>query len=136
MKKSLVLLTLLITSAACATTSTLTLAEKNKSFAEFVQTEKLSDIDNVRSFKYSGWKALSDDYVVITNTKKEDYLIEFKSRCLGISKAKAIKLNRFSDSSLSSQYDTVSIVGPAAETCRIESIYPLSTEQSLSLSKV
>ncbi|KXI30342.1 DUF6491 family protein [Paraglaciecola hydrolytica] len=136
MKKSIVLFTVLITSAASATAHTLTLAEKNKSYAEFVQAEKLSDIDNIRSFRYTGWKALSDDYLVITNTKKEDYLIEFKSRCLGLSKAKAVKLNRFSDSSLSSQYDTVSVVGPAAETCRIESIYPISAEQSLTLSKV
>jgi hypothetical protein len=127
---------MLITSAASATANTLTLAEKNKSYAEFVQAEKLSDIDNIRSFRYTGWKALSDDYAVITNTKKEDYLIEFKSRCLGLSKAKAIKLNRFSDSSLSSQYDTVSVIGPAAETCRIEAIYPISAEQSLTLSKV
>ena len=136
MNKRIALLVTLCASVASASAATLTSNDKDQKYAEFVATEKLSDIDKISSFKFRNWTGLTDNYLLVRDTKKQDYLIELSARCYGLNKVKAIKLNRSSNFSLDAQHDTISLIGKTNDECRIESIFPVNAEQYLALSNV
>lgn len=118
----------------CTSTS-MSLKEKNNEYSKYVVDENLSNKDKVEGFKFSGWKSLSDNYLIITAVHKKDYLIETKGRCIDLNDSHGIKLNRSSNWAIYKLGDSISPVGltPASgitDKCFIKSIYPITNGQS------
>lgn len=131
------ILTITLTSVlllGCSSTS-MSLKEKNNAYTKYVLEESLSNKDKVEGFKFSGWKPLSDDYLIITAAHKKDYLIETKGRCFNLNGSNGIHLNRSSNWAIYKLGDSISPAGVSPETkivdkCFIKSIYPITSGQS------
>ncbi len=116
----------------CSSTQSLSKAEKNMAYDKFVGEQSIASIDKITSFKFTGWKSLTDDYLIVTALRKKDYLLELNGGCAGLRFSNAIKLNQASSSSLDKFGDSISAVGESAlaTNCYIKSIHPLTQEQS------
>ena len=133
--KNLLAITLTSILLLGCTSTSMSLKEKNNIYSKYVLDENLSNKDKVEGFKFSGWKSLSDNYLIITAFHKKDYLIETKGRCINLNDSHGIKLNRSSNWAIYKLGDSISPVGvsPASEItdkCFIKSIYPITTGQS------
>lgn len=118
----------------CASTATMSSKDRNALYAQYVAGENLSSKDKITSFKYDGWKSLSDNYLIITTIQKDDYLIETKGKCVNLNDSIGIKLNRSSNSSLDKFGDTITPITSSSEeyittNCNIKSIFPVSDDQ-------
>lgn len=116
----------------CSSTQTLSKTEKNLAYGEFLGEQNISSLSKITSFKFTGWKSLTDDYVIMTAMRNKDYLVQFKSACVGLRFTNAIKLNQSNRSTFDKHGDSISAVGDSAlsSNCYIESIHPLTEEQS------
>lgn len=133
--KNLLAITLTSILLLGCTSTSMSLKEKNNAYSKYVLDENLSNKDKVEGFKFSGWKSLSDNYLIITAVHKKDYLIETKGRCINLNNSHGIKLNRSSNWAIYKLGDSISPVGisPASEItdkCFIKSIYPITNDQS------
>ena len=133
--KSLLTITLSSILLLGCTSTSMSLKEKNNAYSKYVLNENLTNEDKVEGFKFSGWKSLSDNYLIITANYKKDYLIETKGRCNNLNDSLGIKLNRSSNWAIYKLGDSISPVGisPASEItdkCFIKSIYPITRLQS------
>ncbi|MBE0365476.1 hypothetical protein PULV_b0053 [Pseudoalteromonas ulvae UL12] len=132
--KNLLTVTLISVSLLGCASTTMSSKERNTSYAQYVKGENLSSKDKITSFKYDGWKSLSDNYLIITTIQKDDYLIETKGKCVNLNDSISIKLNRSSNSSLDKFGDTITPISSSTEdyittNCHIKSIYPISDKQ-------
>ena len=120
----------------CSAAPTMSLKEKNVAYSEYVQNENLTSKDKIHGFKFSGWRSLSDNYLIITAIFKKDYLIETKGTCSNLNKAYRIKLNRASNLAIYKHGDSISPIGQISPSCFIKAIYPISNDQSKYLVKI
>ena len=130
MKNILVITFITALLLGCTSTTSLSLKEKNNAYSKYVVDENISSKDKVNGFKFSGWKYLSDNFLIITAVYKKDYLIETKGRCSNLNSSHGIKLNRSSNLAISKLVDSVSPVGIFTDKCFIESIYPITSVQA------
>ena len=114
----------------CTSTTSMSLKEKDNAYSQYVINESLLSKDKVTGFKFSGWKSLSDNYLIITAVHKKDYLIETKGRCVELNSSHGIKLNRSSNLAIYKLGDSISPVGKITEKCFIKSIYPITNVQT------
>jgi len=114
----------------CSSTTSLSLTEKDNAYSKYVIDEKLSNQDKVRGFKFSDWKSLSDNYLIITAVHKKDYLIETIGKCFDLNNSHTIKLNRHSNLAIFQQGDSISPSENTTEKCSIKSIYPITNVQT------
>jgi hypothetical protein len=75
------------------------------------------------------WRVLSDDALVVWARPNEAHLFEFRSRCIGLSSARAITISNFGGL-VAARFDTVAITAPVSASssrngCRISTIRPL-----------
>ena len=141
MKKLLTITLTSILLLGCTSTTSMSLKEKNSAYSKYVLDENLSNKDKVEGFKFSGWKSLSDNYLIITAVHKKDYLIETKGRCIDLNDSLGIKLNRSSNFAIYKLGDSISPVGLTPESeisnkCFIKSIYPITRLQTDYLVKI
>jgi hypothetical protein len=114
----------------CTSTTSMSLKEKNNAYSTYVIDENLSNKDKVNGFKFSGWKSLSDNYLIITAVHKKDYLIETKGECFDLNNSHGIKLNRSSNLAIYKLGDSISPAGRITDKCFIKSIYPITNVQT------
>jgi len=138
------ILSLVVISTAligCATTTSMSIKEKNNAYVSYIVDENLSSKDKIRGFKFDSWNTLSDNYLIITGVRKKNYLIEIKKRCYDLRLSNNIKLNRSSSMALYNRKDSISLIsqksrdsisprGEISQKCYIHSIYPISNIQS------
>jgi len=138
MKNLLVALLISTLLLAFSTINAMSLKEKNVVYSKYVIDENLSSEDRISGFRFSDWKPLSDDYLIIT-TLRDNYLVETKGRCSGLSYAHNIQLHRSSNLSLNARADSITPSGRgsfnapsgrATGRCLIESIYPITNIQA------
>lgn len=129
MKNVLVITLMSAVLMGCTSTTSMSLKEKDEVYSKYVADENLSAEDKVSGFKLSGWKSLSDSYLIVTAAHNKDYLIETKSTCFGLNNQSEIKLNRSSDFAISIVGDSISSVDETTGKCFISSIYPITREQ-------
>jgi hypothetical protein len=121
----------LVTSLILGCSSTnMTLNEKDTAYSKYIAEENFSSKEKVNGFKFSGWKSLSDKYLIITAVHNKDYLIETKGRCYDLINSEGIKLNRSSTLAIYRLGDSISPLGVATKKCFIKSIYPITNDQS------
>jgi hypothetical protein len=119
----------------CTSTTTMSLKDKDNAYANYIADENLLSKDKVKGFKFSGWKSLSDNYLIITALHKKDYLIVTKGTCFDLNNSQGIKLNRSSNWAIYKLGDSISPVGlssasEATDKCFIKSIYPVTNVQT------
>ena len=113
----------------CSST-TMSLNEKDNEYSQFVLNENLLSKDKINGFKFSGWRSLSDNYLIITAVHDKDYLIETNTECSSLHTARSIQINQTSSLAIYKDLDSISGGGKYAEKCFIKSIYPISGEQT------
>ncbi|MCP3701089.1 MAG: hypothetical protein GY920_21730 [Aliivibrio sp.] len=133
--KSLLTITLSSILLLGCTSTSMSLKEKNNAYSKYVLNENLTNEDKVEGFKFSGWKSLSDNYLIIKANYKKDYLIETKGRCNNLNDSHGIKLNRSPNFAIYKLGDSISLAGIHPNTditdkCFIKSIYPITRLQS------
>ncbi|OKY26645.1 DUF6491 family protein [Thalassotalea sp. PP2-459] len=128
MFKHSVILLLLTVITACANRST-NLTQMNTDIRHYITANDMTAVDRVTSFRFHGWNSISDEFLVLTSSPKRKYLIELLGYCSDIRWAHTIKLERSMDSSLHAKFDSIGIPGQPALNCRIEKIYPITSEQ-------
>ncbi|MCF6264262.1 MAG: DUF6491 family protein [Xanthomonadales bacterium] len=131
--------------------NSMSLKEKDVAYSNYVIDENLASKDKITGFKFNNYKALSDNYLIITDLSRGSYLVEIKSRCSNLSYSRGIKINRFSNMSISSRGDSISLIGNnslvdsvtpgvrgsisprgsiASGQCLIKSIHPITKDQT------
>jgi len=128
--KNILVLTLVSTLILGCSSTSMTLNEKDTAYSKYIAEENFSSKEKVNGFKFSGWKSLSDNYLIITAVHKKDYLIETKGRCYDLHNSEGIKLNRSSNMAIYKLGDSISPLGITTEKCFIKSIYPITNIQS------
>jgi hypothetical protein len=87
--------------------------------------EPVSRFRLTRTFR---WTSLGDDAVAVWPRVNEGFLLEFRSRCSGLSSARDISISNSGDWVMA-RFDSVQLRGPMSTTgtqqCRIWSIRPL-----------
>lgn len=124
---------------ACSSAMSMSLDDKNETYAHFVSDKNLSQMDRVSGFKYRGFKQLSNDYLIISSVGSKDYLVEIKGSCFDFDKARTIEINGSSKLSIFQVGNSISADDGRADIrrgCLIESIYPITKEQSSYLAGV
>lgn len=135
MKKVIGSLILLFITSGCSTTG-MSSQEKTAAYLNFIETEQLESIDKIRSFRFSGWQSLNDRYLIITASPKRKYLINIGAHCSDLKFSQAIIVNQSSSSLLSTRFDSISMLDTPQIKCFIKNIYPITKEQSKTLSNI
>ncbi|WP_286234284.1 DUF6491 family protein [Thalassotalea sediminis] len=128
MLKQIVIILLLVLLTACANRQD-GLALMNKDLRQYITTNEITDVKRVTSFRFHGWNSISDEFLLLSSTPKRKYLIEMSGYCSDIRWAHTISLQRSMDTVLSAKFDTIGIPNKPALNCRIEKIYPITSEQ-------
>ena len=128
--KNILALTLVSTLILGCSSTSMTLNEKDTAYSKYIAEENFSSKEKVNGFKFSSWKSLSDNYLIITALHKKDYLIETKGRCYDLHNSVGIKINRSSNMAIYKLGDSISPLGITTEKCFIKSIYPITNIQS------
>ncbi len=128
--KNVILMSLLSTFVFGCTSTSMTLNERDNAYSKYIVDEALVSKDKITGFKFSGWKSLSDNYLIVTATHKKDYLIQTKGKCYELNESNGIKLNRSSNLALYQAGDSISPMAANADKCRIKSIYPITSVQT------
>lgn len=130
--KSTLLIALAVVMTACASRYTLSDAERTAAYGEFIKSQPLTEVKNIRSFRLTGWRALGEEYLILNTGVKRPYLLKLKSKCFNLDYGQAIKINQ-SGSVLQANFDSISVLGEMQMKCYIHRIYKLNEEQKKQL---
>jgi len=131
--KNILITTLIITvSIGCSTVGRISLEDRDLKFASYIETEKLSNLENIYGFKFSGANPLSNKYLTMRVNENDDYLIELIEMCSNIYSASFVQLDKFSSYKLTTQ-DAFLVNGLR---CRIKAFYPLTKTQHINILKI
>ena len=117
----------------CASSSSISLQEKNNQYNEFVNQFNLETQASINGFKFYNWQSLSDKFLIINVANNKNYLIKVKHSCADLSSAQAIHINRTSYSRLYRGVDSISPQGFNQQRCFIDTIYPITAKQKTHL---
>ncbi|AUL73221.1 hypothetical protein ATS72_006290 [Pseudoalteromonas sp. 13-15] len=120
----------------CSATSNISLKEKDQAYAKYLSEENLAGEDKINSFRFKGWKPLSDKFLIISAAHKKDYLIETQGTCHDLNESHGIELNRFSNFVIHKEGDSISTIEQPTKKCFIKSIYPLTAGQTEHLESI
>ncbi len=126
---------LLLVISGCSTTG-MSAQEKTAAYLNFIEAEQLESIDKIRSFRFSGWQSLNNRFLIITTSPRRKYLIGVSSHCSDLKFSQAIILNQSISTSLSTRFDSISMLDTPQLKCFIKKIYPITKEQSKALSNI
>jgi hypothetical protein len=113
----------------CSSTPVHTFKDRDESYKSYIETENLLSQDKIRTFKFSGWQALSNQYLIITSSPRNKYLVEVNSYCSSLYHAQSIALHQGMSSSLSTRFDSISVPKSKGNKCFIKSIYKVTKAQ-------
>ena len=128
MKKLITIIALLSLTVGCSSTG-MGSKDKNIAYGEYIKTENLESISKVRSFRFSGWQSLTNNFLILSSSQ-EKHLIELNNYCQELMFTSAIIVDKGGDSSLNVRFDSISAVDRHKVKCFIKSIYPVTKEQS------
>ena len=134
MKQRFFIMALLVALSGCASNS-LTRAERNELYAEYIKTNNLESQDKITTFKFRSWRSLSNDYLIITTSPQRRYLIKLRNSCINLSFSNGIVINQHG-SQLHAKFDAISPTEFPEQKCFIKSIYPLTREQAVEMGRL
>ncbi len=125
--------------AGCATNQSLSNQAREQAYGEYIESKELVSQDKIRTFKFSGWQALSNNYLFISTSPNKKYLLEVSGFCSNLYHAQKIAVNQGMNSSLVTRFDSISVPDSPGNKCFIKSIYKVNKVQAkeiLALGKV
>ena len=135
MKTIISLLTATALLVGCASAPKMSYQQKNLHYRQYIATNNLPSLNKIRSFSYSGWQSLTDNYLIISTSFKKKYLIEIKGFCTNLTFAYRIVINQSSHSSLSKNFDSISTLESPRQKCFIKNIHQISKAQVQEMTK-
>ena len=136
MKFKLLILSGLILITGCSLNKGLSDEEKNLAFQNYLTTNNIENVSRITTFTLRGWSSLTNDYLILSSSRKRQYLIELAGFCSEISWANSLIINRSSGLSLYARFDSVSTPNEPRIKCMIKSIYPITEEQEDEIKKL
>lgn len=132
MKHVVILVTLLLALAGCAT-NRLPDPERFVIIEKFITTEQLEARNTINAFDLDSWTSLSDQYLIIRTSPFRSYLVKLTMRCSDIDYSPALLVYSRIPNTLSAGFDSVFTPDNHRFKCNISRIYPLSKAQNKSL---
>ncbi|QHJ10962.1 hypothetical protein FX988_01184 [Paraglaciecola mesophila] len=132
MKHVVILVTLLLALAGCAT-HRLPDPERSAIIEKFITTEQLEARNTISAFDLDSWTSLSDQYLIIRTSPFRSYLVKLTMRCSDIDYSPALLVYSRIPNTLSAGFDSVFTPDNHRFKCNISRIYPLSKAQNKSL---
>jgi len=125
----------------CATNTGLSNKEKDVVYGEYIQEQKLESLKKIHTFRFHGWQSLTNDYLILSTSPKKKYLVEVKGYCPDLSFAQGILINQAMSSTLTTKFDSISVLGSNSVggyniKCYIKSIHKVSKEQAKEIAAI
>lgn len=127
--KTLICLVLIVLVSSCSQKNTLTFAERDNAYFQYISDNALADTKKINSFRFDGWQSLSRKFLLISTSSTRRNLIELTHECNNLEYSQKLVLNQSTNGSLHARFDSVS-------GCRIEAIYPLNAEQAKEIANI
>ncbi|MFT5758940.1 MAG: hypothetical protein ACI9LM_003688 [Alteromonadaceae bacterium] len=122
--------------AGCSTSHKLSLQERDEAYVIYIEKQALISQDKIRTFKFNGWQALSNHYLIISTSPGKKYLVEVNGFCSSLYHAQTIAVNQGMSSNLVTRFDSISVPESPGTKCFIKSIYPVTKAQKKALSSM
>jgi len=116
--------------AGCSTTEGLSYKERNEAYLAYIEKQPLVAQDRIRAYSFSGWRALSNNYLIISTSPKRKYLLEISGFCPNLNHAQTIAFNQSMSGSLETRFDSISIPESPGSKCTIKSIFKITKAQA------
>jgi len=129
MKVMMKILAVLVLLTGCASNQSLSYQERDEAYVAFIEKQALISQDKIRTFTFNGWRALSNNYLIISTSPSKKYLIEVNGFCSNLYHAQAIVVNQGMSSSLVTRFDSISVPESLGIKCFIKSIYKVTKVQ-------
>jgi hypothetical protein len=136
MKKIVILTASIFILSACASTDTLSRKEKDIAYQSFVTNNKLESVKHISSFNMSGWESLTNDFFMLSLSRKRQFLLQTKGQCFDLEYAQSLVTHQSTASRLSINFDAVSIASFPKSKCYIKHIYPITKIQYKALQAI
>ena len=101
----------------------------NNLYPKYIVDKQLESVEKINSFRFSGWKVLNEQYLILKVSQNRRFLLELQNKCFELKFAHRILINKGSSSVLHSKFDSVSIPGELHQKCFIRTIYKVDKEQ-------
>lgn len=118
--------------SACASKYELNKQQRAEAYAKFIETESLTQVDSIRSFRLNGWAALGDQHMILNATPSRPYLITFRNKCSNLDFVHGIQVHK-RGAMLESKFDFITTMDTVKVNCYIDTIHQLTKEQKKSL---
>lgn len=134
MKLLSTILVALVAVTGCSSTKYVSPQERNELYKQYVAEKNIPSVKKITSFRFNGWSALTDDYLLISMSPKRKLLVEVAGFCPNLRHANAILINQGTSATLMTKFDSISVLEEPTIKCSIKSIYKISQEQAKELS--
>jgi len=113
----------------CSTTERLSNQDRDEAYLAYIENQQLVGQDRIRTFRFSGWRALSNNYLIISTSPRKKYLVEINGFCPNLNHAQTIAFNQSMSGSLETRFDSISVPESPGSKCIIKSIFKVTKEQ-------
>jgi hypothetical protein len=126
----LLILALAICGLAGCAASSLTTAQKETLYEDYIESENLKALNRITAFKFRGWRSLDSEHLIISTSPHQPYLITLQSPCVELKFTQGIAINHSGTNILYSGFDSISVPKFPDQKCFIKTIYSLTEEQA------
>jgi len=107
-----------------------TKSKNNSIYSEYIQSNQLAHVKNIRTFRFQSWHSLDYKHLIISSSQRKSYLISLDFYCNDLLHTPNIQLDQTMASTLSAKFDSIIVPRNNPQIkCRIKSIYPITKEQ-------
>ena len=108
----------------------MSMQDKNLKYNDYITQQQLKSLKKIKTFKLHSWQSLTNDYLIVSTSPKDKYLVEVNGHCPELRFAHGIIVNRTIGSILSTKFDSISVISSPQMKCYIKSIHQLTKEQA------
>ncbi|PCI61155.1 MAG: hypothetical protein COB35_07085 [Gammaproteobacteria bacterium] len=130
MKFSMMILPVLLIITGCTAISTLSTADKNLAYKDYITTNNLASKNKIVTFNFTGWQSLTTDYLIISSFANKKYLLEINGYCNDLNYDHTIYIHQSTSTILSARFDSISTASNPQLKCFIKTIYPINKAQA------
>ncbi|TQV89272.1 DUF6491 family protein [Aliikangiella coralliicola] len=131
----LILLLPLIAGLSACATATMSNAEKSVAYKEYIDKNKLDELNRITAFKFYGWRYLNKEHLILSTALNKPYLITLKNSCIDLHFSNGIGVEPRGNS-LNAKFDSIFPLTFPEQRCFIKSIHKISRQQADELSQI
>jgi len=113
----------------CSTNQRLSIQDRDEAYLAYIEKQQLVEQQRIRTFSFNGWRALSNNYLIISTSPRKKYLVKINGFCPNLNHAQTIAINQSMSGSLETRFDSISVSESPGSKCIIKSIYKVTKEQ-------